>query len=186
MLTMRVKYLPNIISLIRLLLVFPFVHFFLAKKSEIAFFIFILAASSDAIDGWIARHFKCQSHLGLILDPLADKILIVSCYLLLGFTSILPLWLVGLVLLRDLSIISGSFVSMFYFKKTHPMRPSMLSKINTVLQMLQIFICLFQSAFHCIPLWIEQILLIGASLTTSASFFHYLYIWHLELKQKAL
>lgn len=185
-LSMQVKHLPNIISFLRLVLVFPFLHFSLNHQPKIAFLIFMFAAISDALDGWIARSFNCQSHLGLILDPLADKVLILSSYLILGAAHILPLWLVTLVFVRDITILSGAFVSLYILRRPHPLHPSFISKLNTVLQMLQIFLCLLQTAFgHISPLLLDSIL-ISVCLTTTTSFLHYLYIWHQEITRKAL
>lgn len=179
---MHLKYLPNIISLFRLILVIPFIYFFINEKMNFAFYIFLLAALSDGLDGWFARYFNCQSHLGLILDPLADKILIISCYVLLAFKSILPVWFVGIVLLRDTAILLGSFITLILLKHQQPLSPSLISKINTVLQMLQIVLCLVQSAFHHIPNNILLSLLFLVLCTSIISFFHYLYIWQKNLK----
>ena len=179
---MQIKYLPNIISLFRLILVIPFVYLFIHEQMNLAFYLFILAAMSDGLDGWLARYFNCQSNLGLILDPLADKILIIASYVLLAFKSILPLWFVTIVLLRDGAILFGSFITLIILKHRRPLSPSLLSKINTVLQMLQIVLCLIQSAFHHIPHEVLSILLCLVLSTSIMSFFHYLYVWQKNLK----
>jgi cardiolipin synthase (CMP-forming) len=182
---MQLKYLPNIISLFRLLLVFPFIFFFINEKMTLAFYIFLLAALSDGLDGWLARYFNCQSHLGLILDPLADKILIITCYILLALKSVLPSWFVGIVLLRDCAILFGSFITLIILKHQRPLSPSLISKINTVLQMIQIVLCLIQSAFHQIPQQLLFILMLLVLSTSIISFFHYLYVWQKNLKMRS-
>ena len=179
---MQLKYLPNIISLCRLILVIPFVFFFLNEQTKLAFYVFILAALSDGLDGWIARSFNCQSNLGLILDPLADKTLIITCYILLALKSILPPWFVSIVLLRDGAILLGSFMTLIILKHQRPLSPSLVSKINTVLQMLQIVLCLIQSAYHHIPNQVLLSLMFLVLSTSMISFFHYLYIWQKNLK----
>lgn len=181
---MPIKHLPNIISLLRLFLVCPFIYYFLHNKLSISFGIFLIAAFSDGIDGWIARVFNCQSRLGLILDPLADKILIIACFILLGFKNFLSLELVGLVLLRDLAILFGAFISLFILKKSHPLYPTIISKFNTVFQMLLIIFCLYQASFNGIPIFLIQGMSILVALTTSISFIQYLYKWHQEIQKK--
>lgn len=183
-LLMPIKHLPNIISLLRLFLVCPFVYYFLHNQLSIAFAIFLLASFSDGVDGWIARFFNCQSRLGLILDPLADKILIISCFILLAYKHHLSLELVGLVLLRDLAILFGAFISLFILKKKQPLYPTMVSKFNTVFQMLLIILCLYNATFQGIPVYFIQIMSIFISITTSISFIQYLYKWRQEVQKK--
>jgi cardiolipin synthase len=112
---------------------------------------------------------------------LADKILIIASYVLLALKSILPLWFVTIVLLRDGGILFGSFITLIILKHPRPLSPSLLSKINTVLQMLQIVLCLIQSAFHHIPHVALSILLLLVLSTSIMSFFHYLYVWQKNL-----
>ena len=178
---MQIKYFPNIISLFRLLLVIPFAYLFIHEQTKIAFYVFMLAALSDGLDGWFARYFNCQSELGLILDPLADKILIITSYVLLAVKAVLPLWFVGIVLLRDGAILLGSFITLIILQHQRPLSPSWLSKINTLLQMLQILLCLIESAFHHIPHQILSSLLVLVLSTSIISFFHYLYVWQKNL-----
>jgi cardiolipin synthase len=183
LLNMQLKYLPNTISLFRLLLVLPFIAFFLDEQMNKALYVFIIAALSDGLDGWLARCFNCQSRLGLILDPLADKILIITCYALLAFKSILPLWFVGIVLLRDSAILFGSFISLIILKHQRPISPSFLSKMNTVLQMIQIVLCLVEAAFNQIPHHVLTTLMVLILSTTILSFFHYLIVWRKNLNK---
>ena len=93
--------LPNLISLARLLSVPLMVWVILAGKMEFAFWLFIVAGISDAVDGFIAKHFGATSAIGKYLDPLADKALLVSVYVTLGHAGYLPTWLVILVVFRD-------------------------------------------------------------------------------------
>ncbi len=128
------RLLPNIITLCRLLAVPLTVYFILAGDLEAAFWLFVAAGVSDAIDGAIARLFHAHTALGAFLDPLADKALLVSVYLSLAKIGLLPLWLVILVVFRDLLIVGGVFIS---FKLRHPtiMRPLYVSKLNTLTQL---------------------------------------------------
>jgi len=182
---MLFKYIPNILSIFRLILVLPFSYFFFHGEFKTAFYIFIVAALTDGLDGWIARSFNFQTQLGLLIDPLADKILIVTCFILLGYHQVLPAWLVILVLCRDFSIMMGAFVSMYIIQKKHPLSPSIISKLNTLLQMLLIVTAIFSLTYYKIPgeyLFFLQILV---GLTTLSSFFHYLMIWYKELERNS-
>ena len=171
------------ISLIRLCLILPFVCAFLNQNVRLALIIFIIASFSDGLDGWIARVFNCQSRLGLILDPLADKILIIVCFLLLGFQGYIYPWLVCLVLFRDFAILFGAFLALFVVKKTQPLVPTLISKCNTVFQMLLIVLCLFHAGFSHVN---QQMIIVISGLvacTTSLSFLHYLYLWYIEISK---
>ena len=179
---MSIKYLPNILSLLRLFLVIPFVYFFLRAQFQPSLIIFIIAAFTDALDGWLARHFNCQTNFGLIIDPLADKILIVSCILLLGYHHVLPIWFVLLVLGRDLAITFGAFIAMYIFDQPSPLQPSLISKLNTVLQMMLILSCLIHISYIPLPIIYLNILIALVTLTIITSFFHYLFVWYKGLK----
>jgi cardiolipin synthase len=117
----------------RILLV-PFIVWAIASgKMEVAFVIFIVAGISDAVDGFLAKRFNMASELGALLDPLADKALLVSIYVALGIWGKIQLWLVILVVSRDIMIVSAVIVS-WLFGKPIPMKPLMVSKLNTVAQ----------------------------------------------------
>ena len=125
--------IPNIITLGRILLV-PFIVCAIASdKMEIAFVIFIVAGISDAVDGFLAKRFNMASELGALLDPLADKALLVSIYVALGIWGAVPRWIVILVVSRDIMIVSAVIVS-WLFGKPIPMKPLMVSKLNLVAQ----------------------------------------------------
>ena len=124
--------IPNIITLGRILLV-PFIVWAIASNQmEIAFGIFIVAGVSDAVDGFLAKRFNMASELGALLDPLADKALLVSIYMALGIWGAVPRWIVILVS-RDIMIVAAVIVS-WLFGKPIPMKPLMVSKLNTVAQ----------------------------------------------------
>ena len=124
---------PNIITLGRILAV-PFIVWAIASNQmEIAFAIFIIAGVSDAVDGFLAKNFNMTSELGALLDPLADKALLVSIYVALGIWGAIPRWIVILVVSRDIMIVGAVIVS-WLFGKPIPMKPLMVSKLNTVAQ----------------------------------------------------
>ena len=104
-----------------------------SNQMEIAFAVFIIAGVSDAVDGFLAKRFNMTSELGALLDPLADKALLVSIYIALGIWGAIPRWIVILVVSRDIMIVGAVIVS-WLFDKPVPMKPSMVSKLNTVAQ----------------------------------------------------
>ena len=125
--------IPNIITLGRILLVPVIVWAIASNQMEIAFAIFIVAGVSDAVDGFLAKRFNMASELGALLDPLADKALLVSIYVALGIWGAVPRWIVILVVSRDIMIVAAVIVS-WLFGKPIPMKPLMVSKLNTVAQ----------------------------------------------------
>ena len=123
--------LPNIITIGRILLVPITVWLIISGAFSLAFIAFVAAGVSDGVDGFIARKFNQRSELGAYLDPIADKALLVSIYLSLGFLKFLPAWLVILVVTRDVLIV-GAVVLAWVVGKPMPVAPSMMSKVNTV------------------------------------------------------
>jgi cardiolipin synthase len=125
--------LPNLITMARLLAVPIVVWALLTDEMGLAFWLFVAAGVSDAVDGFIARRFGSRTVVGGFLDPLADKALLVSVYITLGKLGALPLWLVILVVSRDILIIGGAILVQTL---THSLKPEplLISKINTLAQ----------------------------------------------------
>jgi cardiolipin synthase len=125
--------IPNLITLARILLVPVVVWTIAAGQMHIAFLLFLLAAISDGVDGFLAKRFGMRTELGAYLDPLADKVLIVSIYVTLGITAVIPLWLVILVVSRDIMIV-GAVILSWLVGRPVKIRPHVVSKINTGVQ----------------------------------------------------
>jgi cardiolipin synthase len=125
--------LPNLITIARILLVPLAVWLVLSAEYLAALAVFVAAGVSDAIDGYLARRFNSKTELGSYLDPLADKALLVSTYIVLGFMLAIPAWLVIVVVTRDLLII-GAVVLAWLLGRPLQMLPLFISKFNTVLQ----------------------------------------------------
>jgi cardiolipin synthase len=125
--------LPNIITLGRLLSVPVVIYLILSDEMLGAFGIFMLAGISDAVDGFIAKNYGQRTELGALLDPIADKTLLVAIYVTLGVANRLPYWLVILVVFRDLLIIGG-FLLLKMLVANFGARPIFISKLNTGLQ----------------------------------------------------
>ena len=125
--------IPNFITLGRVIAV-PIVFWLLVSgEGKAAFFVFVAAGISDAVDGYLAKRFDSKTELGAYLDPLADKLLIVSIYIALGWRAEIPLWLVVAVVSRDILILLAVMVS---WLMEHPVliRPITVSKLNTAAQ----------------------------------------------------
>jgi cardiolipin synthase (CMP-forming) len=138
--------IPNLITLGRILLVPIVVWGITSGEMRVAFLLFLAAGLSDAVDGFLAKRFHMASELGALLDPLADKALIVSIYVSLGIAGALPISLVILVVSRDIMIISG-FMLAGLVGKPMPVRPLPVSKANTVAQILLATMVLAERAF---------------------------------------
>ena len=127
--------LPNLISLGRLLAVPVAVWLVLSGEFTAAFWLFVLAGVSDGVDGYLAKRFNQRTEIGALLDPIADKALLVSIFVTLGLAGHLPAWLVILAVFRDLLIIGGFLLGRLIGIETRS-RPLLISKINTGMQIL--------------------------------------------------
>src|SRR5947207_5152542 len=126
--------LPNLISLGRLLLVPLAISLILDGNYWAAFWVFVVAGVSDALDGFIAKRFNRRTRLGALLDPLADKVLLVSVYVTLGVAGQIWAWLVVLVVFRDVMIVGGFLLIQALATLPRPLQPLLVSKLNTGVQ----------------------------------------------------
>jgi cardiolipin synthase len=168
--------IPNIITVFRFLLVPPLILLLLRQHFGLALLVFGIAGFSDALDGYLAKRFNWSSRLGALLDPLADKLLLVSCFVTLGWLHWIPLWLVGVVILRDLVIVSGALVYNFRIERLEA-EPSMVSKLNTFTQIMLVLAVLFSQSVTALPyLWMD-VLLYCVFVTTLWSGLDYVWRW---------
>jgi cardiolipin synthase len=114
----------------------------LNRQFGLALGLFILAGLSDGLDGFLAKHYHWQSRLGSYLDPLADKLLLVSSFLSLTWIGLVPVWLTSTVVLRDVVILSGA-IAYYFLLKPFEGQPHWTSKVNTFFQLLLIVSVLF-------------------------------------------
>ena len=135
------RHLPNALTLLRLLLVPPLAVLLLRGEYESALWVAAIAGLTDALDGALARMFRWQSWLGGVLDPLADKLLVVTGYACLWWQNVIPDWLAALVALRDLVIVAGATVWHRRIERLTP-APSLLGKLTTFLQLVFLLACL--------------------------------------------
>ncbi len=139
--------LPNILTLSRFVIAALFLYYAVHEDWRIALWLFASGALTDMIDGTIARLFKQKTAMGAFLDPMADKILMFSGFMILAFKGGMPVWLTGLVVLRDLMITFG--ILFFYLRGTAiPYEPTWLSKVTTLSQILTLSLALAALAYQ--------------------------------------
>ena len=168
--------LPNFITLGRIIAVPVVFWLLMSGQSAAAFFVFVLAGISDAVDGYLAKTYNLQTELGAYLDPLADKLLIVSIYVALGARSELPLWLVTAVVSRDIAIVGAVMIA---WLMDHPVRihPLVVSKLNTTAQLVLASTVLFDEAFSIGLTGTRMVLIWVTGLLTLLSLIAYLRAW---------
>jgi len=136
--------LPNILSLFRLLVTALFILLAAYGRYRLALALFVLQALSDLLDGFLARRMGAKTDLGSYLDPLADKVMLAASYIVLCYQTIIPLWLVVMVIVRDLVISLGFLMLVKRGLHTVPV-PSFVSKTTTVFQMLTVVYVLWSA-----------------------------------------
>ncbi len=137
--------LPNAITIIRILLIPLFLYKIIQGEMIFATAVYLIAAISDGLDGFIARFWNLQTKLGTFLDPMADKLLVTASFLTLAVLEIIPLWLALAVISRDFIIVSGSLL-VYLMKGELTIRPQPIGKITTFFQFSYILLVLLQSA----------------------------------------
>jgi len=168
--------LPNLISLLRMVLVIPVVYLMEQREFGLALILFAIAGISDGLDGYLAKRNNWASRLGSILDPLADKLLLVSAYLVLAWLGELPVWLVIAVLVRDVIIILGVVVY-HYLIGQFEMVPSWISKLNTFFQIMLVLVIVFSLGVYTLPAILIDALVIVVIVTTLTSGIDYIWVW---------
>jgi cardiolipin synthase len=170
------RHLPNLISLARIILVGPVVWSLLNDRFGLAIALFLIAGASDGLDGFLAKRFGWSSRLGGILDALADKFLLVSTFFCLLWLGVFPWWLVLWVLARDLIIVIGATIYNFRIETVQP-APSLVSKLNTFLQIALAAAGVIQLGFGGIPAWVMHLLIWSVMLTVLLSGAGYVREW---------
>jgi cardiolipin synthase len=168
--------IPNAITLARLCAVPLAVWLILKHEMVAAFWLFVAAGISDAVDGYIAKTFNARTAVGAVLDPVADKALLVTVYVTLGITGRLDDWLVILVVFRDIFIVGGVLV-LYVLGSPPEIRPLMVSKANTVLQIVLAGVVLLQAAYGIPPALVVEALVWAVAASTLASGVAYVAHW---------
>ncbi|MDQ0505459.1 CDP-alcohol phosphatidyltransferase family protein [Xanthobacter agilis] len=167
---------PNLITIFRILLVPTVVWAIGVGEAELAFWLFLTAGVSDALDGFIAKRFGMQTELGAYLDPVADKALLVSIYVALAVVGDIPRWVAIAVVSRDVMIV-GAVVLSLVMAKPVAIRPLVVSKLNTAAQIAFAAFVLASSGFGLDVPQVFSLGLVFVGLLTGLSAAAYLAEW---------
>jgi cardiolipin synthase len=137
---------PNILTLLRILAVPLFLSLLVEGEHDAALTIFLLAGITDAVDGMIARMWNLRTELGAHMDPLADKLLVVSSFIALGIMGAVPRPLMIVVIMRDVIILGGFLLTAAVVGKSMEMQPSLAGKLTTFTQLLSVTLVLIDLA----------------------------------------
>ncbi len=164
--------LANILTLSRILLIPVFLWMMLQEKPVEAFLVFLFAGLTDVLDGLAARLWRQRSKLGLWLDPLADKLLMTSAFVLLGLPAVsrpnaIPVWVVGIVIGRDV-LIAMAAILLLRWRGRKTFYPSLMGKVSTVAQVLTVLLVLFFNSLGTSPFilsWMYQATVVATVLS---------------------
>jgi cardiolipin synthase len=174
------NYLPNILSLVRIILVPLILWLLIQNLFIISAVIITIVGFTDYFDGYLARKYNSESLLGFYLDAIADKVLIITIYLILGIKLILPTHLIILIVFREV-LISGAYLLKFILDLKFNFKPILISKINTFLQIaLIVFVCLMtinQFNQYEAAMIARDFLIAIVTITTIVSSLLYIIIW---------
>jgi cardiolipin synthase (CMP-forming) len=168
-----VRHLPNLICLLRLALIWPIAVVLQAGEYRAALALFVAAAVSDGLDGYLAKRFNWTSELGKFLDPLADKLLLVTVFVECAWLGLVPWWLSAAVVARDVLIGLGALIYRLWFGALRG-RPTLLSKFNTGAQLLYVMLVILNATLRGRPSEILEACAFITLVTTAVSGVHYI------------
>lgn len=178
--------LPNFLTLIRILSI-PFFLVYLSYHRYLeALIIFIIGGITDFLDGLAARLMKQQTPLGAYLDPIADKLLVITSFIVLGLIGGVPMWLAIIVVSRDVLIITGYGIIVFLTDERPEVKPSLIGKLSTLLQLFTLGVAL--ALLHnpmLMDLWMRDIFIGSTAVLTVVSGVQYIYRGFVWLQNKA-
>jgi cardiolipin synthase (CMP-forming) len=170
------RHLPNLICLVRLALVWPVAAAVASANFLLALVLFMTAAVSDGLDGYLAKRFNWTSELGKFLDPMADKLLLMTLFIESAWLGLVPWWITAAVVARDVMIGLGALVFRLWFGPLRG-RPTLISKINTGAQLLYLMGMMFNAAVGFPPREILDALAVITFVTIVLSGYRYLAIF---------
>lgn len=172
----RWRWLPNALTLLRILLVGPFALALYREQYLLALCLFLVAAVTDGLDGLLARVFNWRSRFGAIADPLADKLLLVTAWLMLALTDVIPWWLFALVLLRDLIIVMGGVLFHRIISRVD-VAPTRAGKLNTLIQILGALVIMLSQSGQMFPPAALDAVIVLVAVAAVISGGNYVWIW---------
>ncbi len=163
------RHLPNALCVLRMLLAIPVAIWLVRGEYRITLAVFAFAAVTDALDGFLAKRFNWTTELGKSLDPLADKILLVTAFVTLTAIDMVPMWLAVPVVLRDVVITAGAITYRVLYGPLIDARPTIISKLNTLVQIGYVVVVVAALAFHVQAAALHIVLATLVIVTTVAS-----------------
>ena len=180
---MRASNIPNLICLARIVLVIPIITSLWQERFFLSLLLIVIAGLSDVLDGYLAKKNNWRTYLGAVLDPAADKILLVSLFLTLQSMDLIPLWLTLTVILRDFMIVFGLSLYRYFVGVPQP-KPTSISKFNTTLQLAFIIMVILaqdvQFPFEILSMVCGSLVFV----TSILSGLDYWIVWSIDAKQK--
>jgi cardiolipin synthase len=171
------RHLPNLVTILRMLLVVPLCWLIRDGRYDGALVIAAVAGFSDAVDGFLAKHYGWQTWIGGILDPLADKLLLTAAFLWLAFAGDVPAWLAALVVGRDLVIVGGA-IAYHGLIGRFDASPSLISKLTTLVQIVFVLAELVRlTRWIDVPDGVRNAAIAITAAVTIASGVHYVVVW---------
>lgn len=170
------QYIPNVLTVFRLCMVPVLSWQIVVHHYLTALVVAVVAGLTDAADGYLAKRFGWVSRVGSVLDPLADKLLMIAAFAALAWVGLLPWWLLILTVVRDTAIVTGGFV---YHYTIEPLeaQPTLLSKLNTTMQVVLVAITLVRACCMAAMDWLSSALIITVAVLTAVTLVQYVWIW---------
>lgn len=153
-----------------------------AGEYQLALFIFLIAGISDGLDGFIAKQFNCVTRLGAVLDPLADKALLVSAFIMLSYLELIPFWLMVTVVFRDVLIIAGYLILVALYGRIN-ITPVAISKVNTFLQIVLVLALLLNLSGFLDVSWLISPLIYSVFVVCVVSGLQYAWVCSIKARQ---
>lgn len=172
---MNKKDIPNAISIVRIILVVPIAFCLWNQNYLSALILFLVGGLSDGLDGFLARRYHWETKLGVILDPMGDKLMMLTAYLILGWYKLIPWWLVALVIGRDLIIVTGTLLYRRVIGEAK-LKPLFISKLNTTVQIVLVLLVMLSQVIN-IPVLVTESFIWIVAVTTLLSGYAYINEW---------
>jgi cardiolipin synthase len=179
---MSLSWLPNAVSLLRIVLVGPILFLTVNGNYAVALALFFVAGFSDGVDGYLAKRYDWHTRLGALLDPVADKLLVGGLFITLAYLQLVPIWLAVVVIARDVVILGGATAYNFLVKPLQG-EPTNISKLNTVFELLFLLFVLSRAAFD----WPDRISItvLGAAILVTVVISGTDYVWSWSKRARA-
>lgn len=171
-----IRYIPNTLTTLRLLLAIPICYLIIQQRFEEVLWLSLFAGLSDGADGWLARKFNAQSRYGALVDPLSDKALLTGSFISFAVAGLIPWWISILVVARDALILGGAATFYFLYGR-FTVRPSVFGKASTLVQIAFAIALIAEQVQPFLPQAVKLVgivLLVGLAVVSGS---HYVWVW---------